>query len=241
MIENLQKHIETIINNTFEAIDELYRNNKENDEGKFDNKKSRLVFPKYRDKEKIRVSEQELRFLFVEEFIKYINDFNKNKKNTPLNLFYSIETPTEEKYLFKETPKKHIPHDEEGGQSAQFDLVIFDESKKRVCLIEFKNNSNDAEEHEKDFLKLSVEGNEDTLCYFISIAESSNGGTLGNKDRGILHKMELSKNNKEINFDNIVYICHCIDDNNGNGFKTIYDGIVSSDFGWKKIDQIFEK
>jgi len=169
----LRGHIEKIIKETFDVIDNIYKTNQESLEGKFVCKESRLVFPKYRKNESIRLSEQELRFLFIERF----NDYcSKND----LNLFYSIETPSEEPYDFGATPKKHCKDPE--GESAQFDMVIFNESKERICLIEFKNNSNDAGEHEKDFLKLSVEGGANKLCYFISIAESSDSGTLGEKD-----------------------------------------------------------
>lgn len=232
-LQELQKHIENIINETFVIIDKLYKLNQENCNGKFDSESSRLVFPKYRNKDKIRVSEQELRFLFVERFNNYCTDNN-------LNLFYSIETPSEESYDFRATPKKHCNANE--GESAQFDMVIYDESKERVCLIEFKNNSNDAGEHEKDFLKLSFEG-KGKLCYFISLAESSDNGTLGEKPdakQGIIPKFKRFSKNDEICYDNITYICHCIN-NRGSGFDTIYAGEVKRDFGWQKVSKIFEK
>lgn len=233
-LQELQKHIEKIINETFDIIDKLYEKNQENGNGKFDSGSSRLVFPKYRNKDKIRVSEQELRFLFVELFNKYCTD---NK----LNLFYSIETPSEESYKFGDTPKKHCIASE--GESAQFDMIIYNESKERVCLIEFKNNSNDAGEHEKDFLKLSVEG-KGKLCYFISLAESSDNGTLGESQdakQGIIPKFKRFADNDEICYDNITYICHCIN-NRGTGFNTIYAGKgVKGNFGWEKKSKIFKK
>ncbi len=232
-------HIENIIKETFDIIDKLYDTNKEDSNGLFSSVKSRLVFPKYRDKDnsknsKIRLSEQELRFLFVERFNNYCE---KNKSK--LNLFYSIETPSEEPYKFGEDSKEHC---ETGGVSAQFDMVIYNEKKERVCLIEFKNNSADAGEHEKDFLKLSVEG-KGKLCYFIAISKSSNSGTLGetNNSKGIIHKFNKFSKNKKISYSNITYICHCIDDHNGKGFKTIYAGTVKSNFGWEKKDKLFEK
>ena len=48
-----------------------------------------MIYPNLSTGE-MRISEQELRFVFVEEF----------KKEHP-NLFYSVETPTENKYKFK--------------------------------------------------------------------------------------------------------------------------------------------
>ena len=228
----LRNHIEAIINETFSIIDDLYKENQEIGNGRFNSESSRLVFPKYRNKDKTRLSEQELRFLFIERF----NNYCTEKK---LNLFYSIETPSEESYDFRATPKKHCNANE--GESAQFDMVIYNESKERVCLIEFKNNSNDAGEHEKDFLKLSVEG-KGKLCYFISLAVSSDNGTLGEKQdakQGIIPKFKRFADNDEICYDNITYICHCI--NNRGGFKTIYAGKVNRYFGWEKKSKIFEK
>lgn len=233
----LRYHIEAIIKETFDIIDNLYKENQEIGNRGFNSECSRLVFPKYRNKDKTRVSEQELRFLFVELFNKYCTD----KK---LNLFYSIETPSEESYKFGDTPKKHCIASE--GESAQFDMVIFNESKERVCLIEFKNNSNDAGEHEKDFLKLSVEG-KGKLCYFISLAESSDNGTLGeNQDakQGIIPKFKRFADNDEICYDNITYICHYIN-NRGTGFNTIYAGKVTDkvkgNYDWEEKRIIFEK
>lgn len=244
--EKLRTHIENIIENTFKTIDEVYMVNQEkkcangNTCGTFCSNASRLVFPKYRGKDAIRVSEQELRFLFIEQFNKYCTD---NK----LDLYYSIETPTEEKYAFSSTPKKWCRGDEEDGESANFDMVIFNESKERKCLIEFKNNSSsDAGEHEKDFLKLTVEG-ADKLCYFISIAESSDSGTLGKKQdakTGIIPKFKRFADNDEICYKNITYICHCIN-NRGKkekkGFDTIYAGIVKGDFRWVEESKIYDK
>ena len=229
-METIRIHIEKIIKETFDIIDELYNANKEDSKGLFTSKKSRLVFPKYRDKDNasdIRLSEQELRFLFVERFNKYCED-GKNG----VNLFYSIETPSEEPYRFRKDLKEQC---KTGGVSAQFDMVIYDEKKERVCLIEFKNNCAGEGPHEKDFLKLSVEGG-GKLCYFISIAKASDSGTLG----GIMDKLNEVAKNKAISFDNITYICHCIDDHNVKGFKTIYAGIVKSNFdGWEEKDELF--
>ena len=240
-MEKIRIHIEKIIKETFDIIDELYNTNKEDSKGLFTSMRSRLVFPKYRDKDKvnnntsnIRLSEQELRFLFVERFNKYCEN-----GNIEANLFYSIETPSEEPYKFGEESKEHC---KTGGMSAKFDMVIYNEKKERVCLIEFKNNSGDAGAHEKDLLKLSVEGS-GKLCYFISIAKASNSGTLGetNSTRGIIPKFKKVAENKAISFENITYICHCIDDHNSKGFKTIYAGIVKSNFdGWEKKNKLFE-
>ena len=75
----------------------------------------RLVFPRYRDK-RLRVSEQEARFAFVEALCQ-----------GPFR--YSVETPTDKLYKF--TGKKCL--------SAQTDLAVHDASGKcRICNVEFK-------------------------------------------------------------------------------------------------------
>ena len=74
--EIVKKHIDVIIENTFNTISEVYRTQMENQKiGTYNNKSSRIIFPLKREskdkKEEFRISEQELRFVFVEEFNKY--------------------------------------------------------------------------------------------------------------------------------------------------------------------------
>lgn len=75
----------------------------------------RLVFPRYRDG-RLRVSEQEARFAFVEALCQ-----------GPFR--YSVETPTDKLYQFTgNTPL-----------SAQTDLAVHDASgRRRICNVEFK-------------------------------------------------------------------------------------------------------
>jgi hypothetical protein len=79
-----------------------------------------LIFPSREELKGVvkRISEQELRFLFIEEF----------KKSYP-DLFYSIETPTKEKYKFGES------YDEvkvnKNGQSASHDMCVFKRIPKK--------------------------------------------------------------------------------------------------------------
>ena len=106
-----KERIEKIIKDTFDVIQKVYHTQREGDgtqrEGDGNHKdfcesQSRIIFPKYseqyRDSE-TRISEQELRFIFVEQFNKYCNE------NNSWNAYYSVETPTEEKYVFS---KEHI-------------------------------------------------------------------------------------------------------------------------------------
>ena len=178
-MEELRKHIETIIKNTFEKIDAVYETNQEKDTNKVPTTESRLIFPKYSGKEETRISEQELRFLFVEEFNKYLLNNNQEPQNKPLNLFYSIETPTHYRFRFpqqnKDVPRAYLPSSNENeGESASFDLVIYNHDRKRVALIEFKKDGGSAHQMAKDFLKLAIEPGykERTLRYFIMISSS---------------------------------------------------------------------
>lgn len=162
--EELNKHIGEIIDISFERLAMIYKNNIY---GKTINV-SRLLFPHIRENGNIRVSEQELRFIFVEVF----NEYCKAKS---LNLYYSIETPTIDTYSFKGENKQC-----DEGQSAMFDLVIFDEHYNRRALLEFKAKNASFDSHEKDMVKLlnPKEGSEDVLRYFIEILENYNNGTI---------------------------------------------------------------
>ena len=186
MIENLQKHIETIINMAFERVQYAFDHSKENGPVPPDNQEkpvSRIVFPSYSN-DGIRISEQELRFCFTEAFNEYFEN-----KNIPI--YYSVETPTRKNYSgfskSKECPNpKPQPNDE--GRSGEFDLVIFelvDCKMKRRCLIEFMAKNASDLDYKKDFVKLnnpdewSKEGENDVeLRYFIEIIEGYRADTL---------------------------------------------------------------
>lgn len=227
-----QKFIEDIIYKTFLEIDRVYKNSLNVNEANIVLSGSRLIFPKFssankNNPNKLRVSEQELRFTFVELF-------SKECENPNNNYYYSIETPTEEKYIFseKDTNGKSDPRkaDEEDlnnkkGKSARFDLTIYDSQYKKICLIEFKNNDSKLDNYIKDFLKLSEEG-EGCLCYFIDLIEASDSGTL---PHGIMPR--IKQIDKKF-LHGVTYIAHCIT-NRGEGFDTVYDGSLLNDYGWK--------
>ena len=136
--------------------------------------RSRLVFPMYGAHRDFatRVSEQELRFAFVEAFNKICNE-------KQLNFFYSVETPTNAR-TYSGFANGNPRGDNPNGRSGEFDMVIYDSHLKRVCLIEFKANNADEKEHKKDFLKLNnmEEGDENVLRYFIEIVRTGNAGTI---------------------------------------------------------------
>lgn len=131
--------------------------------------KTRIIFPKKRDG-KIRVSEQEMRFAFVEAF-------NEGYSNYSESLYYAVEVPTKDLYDFRGTAPQ-CGH----GRSAMFDVVIYDAEKRPLIYIEFKGNNPVAQHYDKDFFKLEqgkdFEESPDALRYFIGILKNTDGGTL---------------------------------------------------------------
>lgn len=162
--EEIKKHINAIIEITFEALKDVYDNQKEEDNKKYHYPKySRIIFPKYSSSDNTRLSEQELRFIFVEKFNQYCKANN-------LDLFYSVETPTEYKYKFSNDGHKIEPiRDDVHGQSAMVDMAIHNAKFQRIALVEFKALNPDPSCFSKDFVKLKAELNEnpDILTYFI--------------------------------------------------------------------------
>ena len=99
-----------------------------------------LVFPRFfnSDNDKTtgwtRISEQELRFAFVQAFHEYVCEHK-------CKYYYSVEPPTVDSYTFskvEDDKRKKIDPIIGKGQSGNFDMAIYDENLKRVCLIEFK-------------------------------------------------------------------------------------------------------
>jgi len=173
-IRTPKEHIEEIIGKTFKAIQDAYNYQTES-VPKLDDprrqKLSRIIFPRKR-KELIRVSEQELRFVFVEQ----LND----EINKGWDVYYSVETPTKDRYSGFKNEKDAKPKRDEKGRSGEFDLVIFDNNLKRIALIEFKANNASQHDHKKDFVKLNneKEGNNNVLRYMIEIVKSYDKNTL---------------------------------------------------------------
>ena len=171
-----EKCIEEVIRNTFNAVQDAYNFQKEcfpdlnNPQRR---KLSRIVFPKKRNNT-TRISEQELRGVFVEQLNNKINEDD-------WDVYYSIETPTRVAYSGFCKGKKP-GQDNDNGRSGEFDLVIFNEKLQRIALIEFKANNASNHNHLKDFVKLNnkKEGDDNVLRYFIEIVKSFDKGTLSN-------------------------------------------------------------
>ena len=133
------------------------------------NSNEQLIFPvkiqSDGSKEIKRISEQELRVLFIEEFkIKYPG------------LYYSIETPTTGKFSFGKTYEEIKL--ENTGQSASHDMCVFEKNStnyKRIMNIEFKHRNSGIKYTGKDILKLI---REDQNGAFIHLLENTNNGTF---------------------------------------------------------------
>ena len=158
--EELKKEIEEIIDETFKELSSIYNNKKTGD--------SHIIFPKYRN-DKIRVSEQELRCVFIQKLC-------KRKKE----LYYSVETPTNEKYKFTDENKsRNNPKIDKSGRSGCIDLSIHDSNHNLLCIIEFKAHGKTSEsDYKKDLLKLCAEQGDNVLRYFIQIFELCVPNTL---------------------------------------------------------------
>lgn len=140
-----------------------------------------LIFPmkvqNKGEKQIVRRSEQELRVLFIDEF----------KKENP-DFYYSIETPTEYKYIFSDPCGKMMQNSE--GQSALIDLCIFERCKEkysRILNIEFKHKNTASKNIEKDILKLISERSDGL---YIHLLDTSDSGTFCNKtNTGVFNKL----------------------------------------------------
>ena len=195
-------HISTIIQYTFQALKDAYDHQKEGYDCEPKMSLSRIVFPKYSDGE-TRLSEQELRFVFVDIFNKYCASHF-------LNWYYSVETPTVYKYKFSDKGHKIEPvRDDENGQSAMIDLSIHDSKLNRIALIEFKALNPDESCFSKDFVKLENEPN--VLTYFLMYVKSHDNGTI--------KSLKLKVDSKA---DNTEFICYDLKTG-----KTIQNEIIS--------------
>lgn len=128
-----------------------------------------------------RISEQELRFLFVEEFLREPNN----------DYYYSVETPTKEKYKFGKTNDDIKIN--ASGRSASIDMCIFKKCSEnkytRILNIEFKNQNASIKSISKDILKLMHERENGA---FVLLLKNTDAGTLinlGKKRDGIIDKL----------------------------------------------------
>lgn len=139
-----------------------------------------LIFPSKRDGK--RISEQELRQLFIEEF--------KVKHN---DLYFSIETPTVYSYSFTNDLKEiKIGDEANNGQSALIDLCILEKESDtseyaRLLNVEFKHKNATEANISKDILKLM---HEDESGAFILLLKNTDSGTLKSVFKKFLNAFE---------------------------------------------------
>jgi len=196
------------------------------------NFKEQLIFPIDRDNT-IRISEQELRLLFIDEL-----------KNIP-DIFYSIETPTKNKYKFGSS-LEDIKLDK-NGKSASIDLTIFkknDTTYKRILNIEFKYNNIKITQIAKDILKLI---SEEENGAFIWLLKNTNRKTLKN----VLEKIDESLKEYKNHWKNDTYIEIIIlslekqTNKNKKAFlrykKITKNDVLDEIFNYEKIDENWQK
>ena len=179
--------IDYVLEETFKVLDRVYRNAKSgtlNDEPG-----SRIVFPNKRSGE-IRVSEQELRFVFVEQLNKYCD-------KTSWKIRYSVETPTDKPYNFS----KNLSCESLDGRSAMFDLTVYDIDMRPICRIEFKAHNPEQHSYAKDILKLRTECGDECVGYFVQMLEKEDKNTSENIREKISESGEYS---------HIQYRCHTL-------------------------------
>ena len=191
----MKEKIENVIDKTFEDIREIYKLQKTG-EGY---PTSCLRFPhKYNHQKKgeLRISEQELRCLFIEKL--------QNE-----GLYYNIEAPTMDNYRFENA--------EGGKRSGNFDLVIRDETgKERYALIEFKGLNPDEKCYAKDYWKLQNRQEQGVLRYFLQVVKSAKEDTYQNIAN---KKASIKKFVKDGIFnadpchltENVIYRCVCLE------------------------------
>ena len=141
--------------------------------------KSKLIFPKRRNDDE-RVSEQEMRFLFVKQL--------ENQDE----FLYSVEAPTAQKYRFKgETEPKQC----DTGKSGSVDVCLYKktDTARPVCLIEFKSLNPNPESYSKDFLKLLCD-EEGLTNYFVQVIKNSDNGTYKSIEAKYNNAVKCAKN-----------------------------------------------
>ena len=224
MSTEIGKIIANVTEKTFNIIKQVYDYQKESTPEKRENiteAGSRILFPKYseghrKSKGIDRISEQELRFVFVEQLILYAGKNN-------LDIYYSVETPTDKAYVFSKD--KGGPKVDQNGVSARIDLVLYKKignEFKRKALIEFKARNPDAINYRKDICKL-INEESDNGCskYFIHIINVKKQERTLKKilDDKIINIDALKEEGKNINY-RINYICFNLYNKTGHKFIT---------------------
>ncbi len=164
------------------------------------NLQTRLIYPRYggHRAEEIRISEQEIKQIFIEVL-------KKTKENH--TFLYSVECPTENKYIFVNEPDclncpvnnpnttpEHCTitsivineleiqgeNNERRGVSGRFDICLYNNYENNITrkkLIEFKYSNGVNKNFCKDLFKLAHELNDNTEAYFVLILDTFRNAT----------------------------------------------------------------
>lgn len=209
-MENFKKQIEEIIDETFTALRDVL---------KYQRQDIPLIFPHKRD-DTIRISEQELRFLFVRFLEQKIVD-GLQYNHEPI--CYSVETPTRNKFSF--TGKNEL--------SGNIDLTIHRRSdNKRICIIEFKyDNVNFESDYDKLYTELHSQDNyyvDDAFGYFIQLLTNSCKGEKRNTKESVRDKITEYNNKYESN--KFKHICYSLEGNKKDGCYLDLDANKSNNY-----------
>lgn len=184
-LNNVKSVVNNIIKETFTALQTVYQ--KQNND-------LQIIFPEYASHNKrsgkIRISEQELRFAFVEVAKKLTKDKGWH---------YSVETPT---YFYYKSARNGNDSCIGGARSGKIDLTLYDDSKLPVALIEFKAGSLsvDDENHcnkalKYDMIKLIAETRH-YQCLGYSLHLMDNSSYLKSFDSHLIAATEIIKGSK---------------------------------------------
>lgn len=158
MVMTNEEHVLAILDRTFKVLHAVYKSQSETVGDFRPLRMNRIIFPKNR-KLSQRVSEQELRFTFVEQLYEEIRQ--------GWDVFYSVETPTLKEYSGFSKGK---PECGKGGRSGAIDLVIHDNKSRRLVIIEFKAHTAEEKDYKKDLYKLVCENAE--CKFFVNILKN---------------------------------------------------------------------
>lgn len=146
---------------------------------------TKLIFPEYKHTKNAvtRISEQELRQCFI-------NTLERIK----FNLYYSIETPTTERFDFKNGKAKHR---KVKGRSGNTDLSLYS-PKNNILIhevnIEFKHGNPPINNVKKDIIKLTNE--RCSGLYYFLLDSVDNSSLSEEKESGLINKIVLGLTDK---------------------------------------------
>lgn len=174
--------IEMIIEDSIKQLSKVY-----NEQSRC----TRLIFPLYSNRKEKRISEQEIRFLFVREIEKY-NEY-----------YYAVEAPTCKKYRFSDNSAPII---DKNGQSGNLDICLYEKDGnkyKEKHLIEFKALNPQLNSYSKDFLKL-LRDQDKLINYFIQIIKTDNKKCIINIIKKYEKSLQIALDKKEADLSKLI-------------------------------------